>query len=60
MSVENQMYIKCKCGNTFRLDNPKMEKIFVVDGSMISQIKYTFDYVCPKCGKENHATGYFS
>lgn len=60
MGISSSVYVKCSCGNTFEIDNPEIKKIFVVTRSKIDEVQYTFDYKCPKCGKETHATGYFS
>ena len=60
MNITSSMYIKCRCGHSFKSDDLKVNRIFVITGPRIDQMQFTVDYKCPKCGKETHATGYFS
>ena len=57
--MKTTVLIKCRCGHTFRIDEPEVETIFVVTDSNIDEIKHSIDYECPQCKEKKRASGYF-
>jgi DNA-directed RNA polymerase subunit M/transcription elongation factor TFIIS len=56
--MKSTLFIKCKCGHTFK-EIKDVEPIIIITKDFIEEIKYTVDYICPKCENKGHATGYF-
>ena len=58
MSGNSNVFIKCRCGHTWKESMDNFDKDIAVTANTIDQIRLRVNYKCEKCGREESASMY--